>query len=1572
MSLFSSNATQTNKLLGYQLQSSIYGRPIPIVYGQMRIAGTVIWTGNWDPVPGAPGSGKKAGKDGNIYTYYTSIMVALCQGPIRGVGSVWMNNVRLFPGSALVEFTVTSTGLTYTPEISPLIDNGVSQLVVTTPSGSSGDYGAPPGTVTITATPTPAKLTSVPLGQPLQPGQYSYDPTTGTYHFAPGDAGITVSIFFGWVDPLYVVDGNIIEYVGMELFAGLQGQAPWPFLNNPTTATQALGYTNVAYLASESMDLGTGGVLGNFGWEVYGFFPYGGGIVDAAISDVIPDFLSNPLYGTGFPAGAIGDISELRNYTIASNIFISCALTEQRTATEWLQEWLTIANCEAVWSNGVLKFRCYGDKTVIGNNVVYTPNTTPIYDLDDDDFIGDREKPLFNVTRPTVRDAYNSVSVEWTNRGNSYQQEPVEEQDDWAISLYGLRKAPINALHSITTNIVGQAVANTQLQRSVYIRNQYKFKVSAIKYMLLEPMDMVTVSEIEEGLYKTPVRIKSIAEDEELGIDIEAEEFPWGTATPTEFPKQTIGPFGPLYFSNPGNTVPVIFYEPDPPAVITNGAINTLLIGLAGSSNWGGCQVYVSTDGGNSYTPIGKQQGSSTVGYLSNELPAVTDPDNTSTLSIDMSISGKPLKSYSAAQENAFISLCVVDQELISYQTATLTDPNAYNLTSLRRAVYESPLSAHNTGAPFAFFDDTMFVWQFAQSNVNTTVFFKFLSFNKAGLQQQTLSQAQAWPYFIHGERPPYPWSTHDNATLPITAATDLYRSPNFGIRQKLLTDVNGNITPQFVIDGYGIVNSFTKLTIPPVIGSITVTPTGGTIKGGQVIVLGAWAQASDGLFTRMALYSVEIPMGTNTNAVQFTLSFANASDVGWTAITTDTNAGWYGAGGVAVSSSSTAVIQPQLQILATAALTASNAGGLTVDQWIELWQQVTGVVMTPAQALAVAEITGISGFINISAFLSAVATVLTNVSTYGFTQIGELDTPVPDEQFDHYTVQGRTAYVAGANGGTITQIDTTTGNIVFLPASSMPPAGTWVGRVLSVYANPAAIDPTTSLPYACNPLPILDVPITAQDSTSVTIDPAAIAATGIMMGSLMLVKLTATAASPTYIEDNTLAYWTNFQPPNQNSPIQGLTPNAYVGKLLLVTRDPNGNGAGQLSTVQSNTGVGFTVAPPFPITPSVGAEFLVINSTVDYESDSNSLLFTAIETLPGANAGTPPTAYPSSTQFTPTPPSGSEVEIGAPWTVVITGAAPNSDVSVVSVPSSGPTVPSQYEGMTDANGNFTLSGVFPSLTPQGNSAIGSWVQTWYVGGAAATGYTGAVVVGIWEFSIATNPIGNNPTVVGGTGTPVELTLTVDNSWRHFFVQVLTGNSEDVESMVTYSPFRVMFQPGFTGPNNLGTPSDNFYVGFGPQGVAANIPLLGQSTIQYEQIPGTLYAWDATVENPGASPIVMDVLRMRTIIDPVTLIATTTVVSIFGVADPNPALLPGGTGSAVAATPTAVTPITIPANSILTAVGTAFDPAASDILSGDILQLVVLSVDGTTPGQRATVNLFWKNAPITAGAGVSQ
>lgn len=1560
------NTAATHIFLGYQIQSSIFGLPIPIVYGQQRMAGNVIWSGNWQATPysGSGGKGNKGGKagksgaGGQIYTYSSAIIIGLCAGPIRGIGHVWVNKVRLSVSAVNEEQIIPYGGVPLVPDnagIAPPVDQGVTNIttgqpmVLFNPSAqvlpflgkgqyqynngiytfTQDDGGSTvlinstnqtfiippfngiglPGNVTFTAASltsnlindngvsqsttfnaiatdygNPSGSTSLVGSQQVnfvrvdsnpQKGQYTYDPVVG-YVFNPVDAGQIVTISYTWNDPNYLTDGNPIQVLNLALFTGLEGQDSWEYLQT-NFPSQALGYSGLAYLASTRIDLGYSGALSNYGFEVLGLFPFGGGIVDAAIPSVIPHFLSDPFVGAGFPAGAIGDLSELRNYTIASNIFISCVVDQQRSASDWLSDWLTIANCEAVWSNGVLKFRSYGDKTIIGNGVTFTPVTSPVYDLDDDDFVGDPETALLSVTRPTIRDAYNSVTVEWTNRGNNYSAEPVEERDDWSISLYGLRPAPTQQLHSITTSGVAQMIANTKLQRSVYIRNQYKFKLSAVKYQLLEPMDMVTLSEPEMGLDRTPVRIKSITENDNLELELECEEFPWGTATPTLFPKQTIGPFGPVYYQNPGNTLPILFYEPDPPAVIAGGVINTLYIALAGAQNWGGCHVYVSTDGGSSYTHVGKQTGASTAGYLTAVLPPVTSPDDTSVLALDMSVSQGDLTSYTKTQEDNLVSLCVVDQELISYRTATLTGNKQFELTHLQRAAYESPLSQHNTGAPFGFFDDAMFVWNFDQSNVNTTVYFKFLSFNKAGLMPQNLDNVPAYPYFIHGERPPYPWSTHDPSTA--NAPNNIYRSPNFGLKQKLLSDVNGNITPQFIIDGFGICDSFSQQTVAPQIASVTVSQVGGSIAGNQVIVIGVWAQGIDGLFTRMSLMSVEIPEGTDTNLVQFSVLFANPSDQGWIAITPDTNEGWFGPGSVATPTSSTGSIQPQLQALANQELAITHAAGLNVDQWLFFWSKITGATLSGSQAesliLALGETDETRGdIIGITNFLNALPTVV-GLQTYEFDSIGELDTPVPDQQFDHYVLQARTGYVLGVTGQPITAIS---GGALTFAADNSPDGSMWVGRTATCYGLK---DPT-------KPIPIIDVAIAGATKNTLTIDAAAAAL--LHVGDRVLVRLRATAATAGRIEDSGLSFWVNTQPPNGPT-VQGMTPSAYKGKQILITR---GTGFGQIANVVDNDDIGFNVSPVFKIVPDTTSEFVVINSSIDFQTITGPLTYTALE-------GSATLAQTTALQAALTA-AGNQYLINNPGT---TGLNLDQWLNLYQ----------QITGVTitpdQALAIFNLAGV-PTEEPDRSDTL--------------------------------VPVTTLTNALPGIGTPVELTLNIDNSYRHFFVQVLTSNNEGVTSLVPFSPYRLIFSPGFAGPNNFGTPQDTFYIGFLPGGLPGPIPAPGAtvgSTLSVESVPGILFGWDAIAEiNIGAAATVFDVRRTRTVN------GVNVTVSIFD--DPSQY-------------------ITIPGGSLLLASGTVFSKTNSDIQYGDRLQLRVVSVDGTNPAQRATVNLFWKNMPPTGG-----
>jgi hypothetical protein len=70
--------------------------------------------------------------------------------------------------------------------------------------------------------------------------------------------------------------------------------------------------------------------------------------------------------------------------------------------------------------------------------------------------------------------------------------------------------------------------------------------------------------------------------------------------------------------------------------------------------------------------------------------------------------------------------------------------------------------------------------------------------------------------------------------------------------------------------------------------------------------------------------------------------------------------------------------------------------------------------------------------------------------------------------------------------------------------------------------------------------------------------------------------------------------------------------------------------------------------------------------------------------------------------------------QVGDAWTIQITGAA-NSPIFVASIQNGVPQPVSQF-GTTDASGVFSFSGTML------DQAVGSWSESWYIGGAIAGG----------------------------------------------------------------------------------------------------------------------------------------------------------------------------------------------------------------------------------------------------------
>src|SRR5438477_12287700 len=84
----------------------------------------------------------------------------------------------------------------------------------------------------------------------------------------------------------------------------------------------------------------------------------------------------------------------------------------------------------------------------------------------------------------------------------------------------------------------------------------------------------------------------------------------------------------------PGDAnAPLIF---EPPAALLSGDLE-IWVALSGGANWGGAQVWISSDG-SSYAYAGTIPGPATQGTLTAALPSYcgSDPDTTSTLPVDL------------------------------------------------------------------------------------------------------------------------------------------------------------------------------------------------------------------------------------------------------------------------------------------------------------------------------------------------------------------------------------------------------------------------------------------------------------------------------------------------------------------------------------------------------------------------------------------------------------------------------------------------------------------------------------------------------------------------------------------------------------------------------------------------------------------------------------------------------------------------------------------------------------------------------------------------------------------------
>jgi hypothetical protein len=761
---------------GLQLQTAVSTLPIPLLWGRQKMTGNLIWYNGFTAYKGNKGKGGKShalsglGGGNNAETdYRADIILALCEGPILDVGYTWQNQslynyqllmMNLFNGGSgpageqpiwpwLEVFyspqAVAYAGTAYmaapwyqmgtTPEIGNLAFEVIGNMSGTGANGVDAD----PALVIFDF------LTNARYGAGFDPA--SIDQTT---LFGPGgDASLqtyckSLGIAFS---PLI----NSQEAASSVLARWLQicnSAAVWtggqlkfiPYGDTETTVGDQQTFTrnfSIPYVVPPDSSVV---------WQL-----------PAMITVAAPDeFVSDGgvVYSeNGAPLVFIGVITITAfNYTLPSNTY----------GFDPVGTYVF-----SIFDAGKPVTMTYTVKAATG----FGPLLTPQYDLADADYLAEPDKDPVNVERADIYSLPGIQRIEVTSRSNSYAMTPVEARDQAQIEMYGPRVGSTITAHEICDEFtIAPTVAQLILQRALYVRAKYTWKLSW-EFCLLDPMDVVTLTDPGLGLDQAKVRITSIEEDDNGLLTVVAEELVSGIGTAAANPSAGSG--GPQHsFSQTAVSInaPLLY---QPPTTLTGG-VAQIWAGASpqaagASTQWGGCNIYASLDG-TTYAEVASITQPVAQGVLSAPLPiAIAGSDPINTLSVDLTMSSGVLAGVDPTSASLGVTLSLVDNELVSFTDATLTATSAYALTGLYRGMSGSAPAPHATGAPFARLDKSVLATYAIPAGITgQTVYFKFQSFNAFGGGEQDLSNCAVYTVVVGSAGTSHPISIQLQTGSPV------------------------------------------------------------------------------------------------------------------------------------------------------------------------------------------------------------------------------------------------------------------------------------------------------------------------------------------------------------------------------------------------------------------------------------------------------------------------------------------------------------------------------------------------------------------------------------------------------------------------------------------------------------------------------------------------------------------------------------------------------------------------------------------------------------------------------------
>lgn len=740
----SPNASTTPPAASLRLQSSVQGKARQWGWGRYRVAGNVFWYGDFHAIAiqqdqsgggGGKGGGQPPSTASVSYKYQTYVAIGIGEGPISDVLEVWDShgkktpdhwNMTLFVGS----YTQSPWGYLTTKHPDQALNyRGLA-------------YGA---------------FEPISLGSSPDLPNLSFEVQAAIGNGAPGipDANVkdvVVDILTNAFAGVGFPSARLSSLAQIASYSAASGLLVSPCLVEQQAAAKVLA------------DLAQGCNF-EFRWSngLLDAVPYGddkisiGDVTQSNEAHSIPASPGPYLVTVDHAATFVSDIAVVFTATNTPLTRVDAYPGTGEYALDEQTGIYTFAKADAS-ENVTVSYQWAATAS-------YVPDTTPIYDITDDDILdpqgtssssgSDFSQEPVTVILKRPSDTINEVKIEYLDRDNDYNPVAIDRKDEAAILAYRARPSDVRPMHFFCLAAAADLSATLQLVREA-IPGTYVFTLPA-SFILVDVLDLLTLTRPMAGVTAFAVRVTEIQENSDGSLTFTCEDY-LGTASAPLYGRQTTSGFIINANEEPGPVNDPIVFEPT--AELLGGADLQVWAAVCGSDPalYGGCNVYVSFDS-ETFSFVQALRGPARMGALTAALPSIaenpTGPtiDTGNTLAVDLTESQSELLPATNADIAALASACYVDGEIIAYRDAALISQYNYDLTYLSRGAFgtEAEMTVHPIGAGFARLDQGIAKVPFDKSRVGQIVYLKFQAFNLYGGGLEELSGLPVYQHQITG-----------------------------------------------------------------------------------------------------------------------------------------------------------------------------------------------------------------------------------------------------------------------------------------------------------------------------------------------------------------------------------------------------------------------------------------------------------------------------------------------------------------------------------------------------------------------------------------------------------------------------------------------------------------------------------------------------------------------------------------------------------------------------------------------------------------------------------------------------